>query len=93
MLGWKGCETTSATLALATFPVMNAAVRLETPEPFVAVKRPVTDREAILAVLDVFRVVHAINGTVNVSKLKTVLDAFDVNPAVNILVVVTALAA
>ena len=44
MLGWKGWLTTRATLALATLPVMAAAVRLAIPEPLLAVKRPWTVR-------------------------------------------------
>ena len=98
ILGWKGCETTRATFACATLPVIAAAVRFAIPEPLDAVRRPwtvrpVTATVAMLAVVATFRVVHATKGTVKVSKLNTVLVAFDENPAVNILVVVTALAA
>ena len=97
-LGWKGCETTKATLALATLPVMAAAVRFAIPEPLDAISSPwtvipVVATEEMLATVATFRVVHATKGTVKVSKLNTVLVAFDENPAVNILVVVTALAA
>ena len=44
MLGWAGCETTRATLALATLPVMAAAVRFAIPEPLEAVSKPLTVR-------------------------------------------------
>ena len=44
MLGWAGWDTTKATLAFATFPVMAAAVRFAIPEPFVELRRPLTVR-------------------------------------------------
>ena len=44
MLGWAGCDTTRATLAFATLPVMAAAVRFAIPEPFVEMRRPLTVR-------------------------------------------------
>jgi hypothetical protein len=39
-LGWAACETTSAMFACATFPVMEAAVKLAMPEPFEALRSP-----------------------------------------------------
>jgi len=42
MLGCKGCETTRATLALATFPTKLLELMFEIAEPFEAIKRPLT---------------------------------------------------
>ena len=50
--------------------------------------RPVTNKEAVFAVLATLSVVLDKNGTVSVSKLKFVFAAFDVNPAAIIFVVV-----
>ena len=48
MLGWRGCVTTRAVLALATFPVMAAAVRFEIPEPLLATTNPwITSPESV----------------------------------------------
>jgi hypothetical protein len=42
MFGWRGWETTRATFALATFPTKLLELRFEIPEPFEAIKRPLT---------------------------------------------------
>jgi hypothetical protein len=42
MLGCKGCETTRATFALATFPIKLLEFRFEIAEPLEAIKRPLT---------------------------------------------------
>jgi hypothetical protein len=42
MLGWRGWETTRATFALATFPTKLLELMFEIPEPFEAIKRPLT---------------------------------------------------
>jgi hypothetical protein len=34
MFDWEACETTRATLALATFPTKLLELRFEIPEPF-----------------------------------------------------------
>ena len=63
------------------FPVANKVVSPGSPD-IVTTSRFDVDAT--------FRVVELMNGIVSVSKLNTVLVAFDVKPAVTIFVVVTA---
>jgi hypothetical protein len=44
MLGWAACETTKATLALATFPTKLDEFMFEIPDPLETTKRPWTFR-------------------------------------------------
>ena len=60
------------------------AERFEAAETF----RDVTPRVERFEAVETFRVVEFIKGIVRVSKLKIVFDAFDVNPAATMLVVV-----
>ena len=73
------------TLFVALIIVANVEpTKLDVPETFEVVMK--TDPK--LDVPETFEVVELMNGTVSVLKLNIVFDAFDVNPAATILVVV-----